>query len=61
MLISMNNYQTLINALSLTHGLISFLLNTMCPCPGSEFIVMLFLFSICFACFVEMLSKSFYL
>ena len=59
MLIWMNNYQTLVNDFSLICYLISFFLNPIFPYPGSESIVMLFLISIWFACFIDIFSKSF--
>ena len=43
----------------LTDGLISFFFNPIFPCPGSEFIAMLFLFNIYFTCFIDMSSMSF--
>ena len=60
-IIQMNNYQTLTKVFSLTHGLISFFFNPIFPYPGIESIVMLFLFSICFACFIDMSSKYFFI
>ena len=57
----MNNYQTLINVFSMAYGLISFFFKPIFPYPGSESLVMLFLFSVCFASFIFMSSKSFFI
>ena len=49
-------YHVLINGFSLTNGLISFFLNPTFPYPGYDFAVILFLFNVWFACFIDIFS-----
>ena len=57
---SNNSTHILINGFSLTYGLISFFLNSAFPYPGNNFIIILLLFNIWFACFIEISSCSFF-